>query len=477
MNFTFIFSAALYVSILIMVGLVFYFRQKNASDFMVGGRSVNFWVTAIATHATDMSAWLFMAFPGLVYREGLFGPFWVAVGLVVCMFLTWQFIAPKVRTLTEKENVSTLPAYFEKRFNDSSGILRTISALVCIVFFTFYISSGIVALGRTIEMTFGMPYHQGIFWGTLVMALYTLLGGFIAVAWNDFMQGMFVLVILFLVPIFGCVEVGGFSNVFAAVKSSNVSLSIFPDFSLKTFGSIIVAMFSWGIGYFGLPHILVNFMGIDDAKNMKKSQYMGIAWQILTLAFAMIIGFIGIAYFADKTLAGSELVFIVMAKNLFPAFMTGFVLCAILAAAMTTMDSQILVSASTIADDLYKRFFDKNMSSKKLLIVSQIAGVGITFFSFLLAFNNNKSILDLVKYAWSGLGASFGPLVIASFYSRWVTRAGAITGVLVGSASAAIWPHLNLPLAQAHIIPSFILSFISIYVVSKLSRVKVKGVD
>ncbi|MFH0898985.1 MAG: sodium/proline symporter [bacterium] len=471
MNFVFLLATLVYISILISVGVFFYFKQKNAADFMVGSRSLNFWVTAIATHATDMSAWIFMALPGLVYRQGLFEAFWIAVGLVICMFLTWQFIAPKIRIMTEKEDAPTLPAYFERRFNDTSGVLRTLSACICVLFFTFYISSGIVALGNTIEMAFSLSYFLGIFLGTFVMALYTVLGGFVAIAWNHFVKGVLILTVLFIVPIFGWIKVGGMSKIFTAVQNKGISLAIIPDYSLSTVGAILVALFSWGIGYFGIPHVLVNFMGIDDAKNMKKSQYLGTAWQILILSFALIVGLIGIAFFADKELVNSELVFVGMAKSLFPPLIAGLAFCAVLAAAMSTMDSQILVSASTIAEDLYKRFFDKKISSKKLLIVSQIAGVVITLISFFIAFFNRETrILDLVQYAWSGLGASFGPLVITAFYATWATRQGAIAGVLVGAISAAVWPHFNLPLAHAQIIPAFLLSFAAIWIVSMISK-------
>ncbi len=471
MDIIFFSSFAIYLTVLVGVGVIFAQRQKNASDFMVGGRTLNYWVTAIATHTTDMSTWLFMAFPGLIYTQGIFGC-WVAIGLVLGMYLTWKFVAPKLRVATEKYQANTLSSFFAKRFNDSSGLIEAITALVTIIFFTFYISSGIIGLGRTLEVTFSMNYHTAITIGTLVVGLYTLLGGFIAVAWNDFLQGMFVLVMLLIVPVYALWLLGGVGNVLSVIQAKNISLSLFPDYSSKTFLHIIISLLGWGLGYFGLPHVLVNFLGIQNVHEIKKAQRMGIAWQIITLVSATLIGLIGIAYFAQTGLQHSEFVFVTMAKTLFAPFMAGLVLCAILAAATSTMDSQILVSASTIAEDLYKRFYKKNVSGKQLLFVSRISGIIVIGVSFLLAFNSNESIYSLVYYAWSGLGGAFGPLLLASFYAPFdITKEGAIAGIITGAATAAIWPHMSLPM-MASLIGAYVISFTSIYVVSMVTGTK-----
>ena len=470
MDIAFVSSFFVYLGTITLTGLIFYRKQKKAEDFMLGSRTLNYWVTAIATHASDMSTWLFMAFPGLVYRQGLFAV-WTAVGLLIGMYFTWTYIAPRLRSYTEKYDSSTLSSFFAERFNDSSGSIRIVAAIITLVFFTFYISSGIVGLGRTIEITFGIDYHIGILVGTLVVALYTLLGGFLAVAWNDFIQGMFVLFIILGVPIAACLKTGGISTTLDIITQQNPgALSLFPDYSLSTFFTIITSALGWGLGYFGLPHVLVNFMGIDDVKNMKKARNMGMAWQIISLCGAVAIGMIGIAYFASSGLEQSEFVFIAMSKTLFAPFIAGLVLCGILAAAITTMDSQILVSASTIADDLYKKFINPKASSEKILTISRLGGFVITLISFLLAYNNNSSILDLVYYAWAGLGGSFGPLMIAALFWKNMTRQAALAGMISGAVTAGVWPHLHLPLPNDFaLIGAFIISFSCMWITTKIT--------
>lgn len=468
MNIWFIASFFGYISVLTTIGLIISRRQKSSADFMVGSRTINYWVTAIATHATDMSAWLFMAFPGAIYSEGLVAC-WAAIGLLVCMFLSWHFIAEKLRRATEHYQAHTLSSYFEKRFNDTSGTLRITSALIALFFFSLYISAGIVALGRALEATFGFSYHTGITLGTLTVALYTILGGFIAIAWNDFLQGMFVFFIILIFPIYALQLIGGFAPIIQASALKNISLSLLPDYSLATLGAVLIPAFGWGIGYFGQPHILVNFMGIDNPNEIPKAKYVGISWQIITLSAAALIGLIGIAFFKTP-LANNELVFIAMVKGLFSPLVAGFILCAILAAAISTMDSQILVSASMLTQDIYKKLFNKKATSKQLLTMSRLAAMFVIGFSFFLAFDNKESIFALVRYAWCGLGSTFGPVLILSLYSKKINRHGALAGILIGGFIAGIWRYLGLPFADYAVIPGFALSLISTIFVSRLTK-------
>jgi sodium/proline symporter len=466
-NILFIISFFAYISVLTLIGWIVSRQQKNSTDFMIGSRSVNYWVTAIATHATDMSAWLFMAFPGKVYSYGIF-QCWAPIGLITCMFLTWHFVAEKLRRATEKFQASTLSSYLEKRFNDVSGSLRIVSALFALFFFTLYISAGIVALGRALSATFGFSYFVSIMLGTLTVALYTILGGFIAIAWNDFLQGMFVLFIITLFPMYALYSIGGFGTITQAAMVKNISLALFPDFSLPTIGAALVLAFSWGLGYVGQPHILVNFMGIDDPNNIRKAKYVGISWQLVTLSAATLIGLIGIPFF-HTTLANNELVFISMVKALFTPLVAGLMLCAILAAAISTMDSQILVSASMLTQDIYKKIFHRNASPKALLTISRIAAVAIVLLSFVFALENKKSLLDLIAYAWFGLGSTFGPIVILSLYSKKVNKIGALAGIIVGGTTAAGWHLLQLPLANYPLIPGFSFGLCAILIASSLS--------
>jgi len=481
MDILFAVAFGVYFLGLTIVGWLFSSRQKNSETFSLGNRSINYWVTAVATHATDMSAWLFMAFPGVVYATGLFSA-WSAIGLVIFMFLSWHFIAGKLRRDTEKYNVLTLPSYFEKRFKDDSGLIRIVSSLIAIFFFTLYISAGIVALGRALEATFGFSYFTSIILGASCVSIYTVLGGFIAVAWNDFLQGMFVFFVMLIFPAYALYHIGGFGPILAVAKAKKINLSLFPDFSLTTLRNILVPALGWGLGYFGQPHILVNFMGIDNPKDIKKSKILGLSWQIITLLAATLIGLIGIAFFKSP-LANSELVFINMVKDLFTPLLAGFVLCAILAAAISTMDSQILVSASMFTEDFYKIGIDKTfwgdvyrpkgmneLFQKHLLLVSRISAIAIVLASVFLAINSEQTIFSMVRYAWCGLGSTFGPVLLLSLYWKKINRNGALAGILTGGLTSITWTYFNLPLADYSVIPGFVLSTVACVLISLIWR-------
>ncbi len=468
LTFAYIAAFVIYVVLLIIVGFIFRHTHKNASSFMTGNQSTSYWITAVATHATDMSTWLFMAFPGAVFARGLMAC-WDAVGLTFGIFLTWQCIAPRLRTLTATTHSSTLSTFFEKQFNDRSGLVRLVSACTATIFFTFYISAGITGLGQALEATFAIPYHAGILIGAWAVTIYTLMGGFLAVAWTNFLQGMFVLAVIMLVPLYAGWLVGGVPVVIAAMKLKGVALSLFDtDFSALCTSTLLPAL-AWGLGYFGQPHILVNFMGLDDVKNVRRAQVVGMVWHILSLTAATAIALIGIALFQQVSL-NQELVFVAMVKQLFPSFIAGWMLCAIFAAAISTMNSQILVAASTIAEDIYKTFFHPTLSSQQLIFVVRAAGFTITCVACCLAWGNHQSILDLVFYAWQGLGASFGPVVIAALYWPSITnRFGACASMITGGLIVGIWPYLGISF-NASLLVGFAASFLIMYLVSRLTR-------
>lgn len=462
MEFLILTAFIIYFCILTGIGIFFYTRTKTEADFMVGGRSVNYWVTAIATQASDMSSWLFLAFPAALYAHGL-PEAWTAIGLVIGMWCNWHFIAPKLRAVTEQYGSLTLSSFFEKRFNDTTGTLRLLSACMALVFFTFYIASSLVGLGRLFESAFGLSYQTGIIIGLLSAIIYTLVGGFIAVAWCDLFQGLFLLTMIVIVPIYTLYILGGIGPVLAAAHAHHLPLTLFPSLS-GTLGSILLA-FSWGLGYFGQPHILTNFMGIDDVRNVRYAKYVGISWQIIVLTAAACIGLIGIAYF-NNSLTHHEMLFVIMTKQLFHPLLAGFILCGILAATLSTLDSHILISGSVVAEDLYKKFWHQQASPTTVMWASRIGSIAISSLGLFIARNNSASIYDLVNYSWSGLGSSFGPLVIMSLYSKHVTRQGAIAGLLVGGATSAFWPYLNsgiLPL-----VPGFLAGLVTIWLVSRL---------
>lgn len=463
-NSAFIFAFSIYFCVLTAIGLFFYRRNKNAKDFMLGDRSMNYWVTAIAAQASDMSSWLFLAFPAALYTKGMF-EIWTAIGLIFFMFLNWHFIAPKIRVATEKYNNLTIASYFSSRYHDDSGSIRVISATMSLLFFTFYISSGLVGMGRIFEGTFQITYFHGVLIGLLAALVYTIIGGFFAVAWCNLFQGIFMLIMLLIVPVYGYFLVGGASSIIDAAHAQHVSLNLFP--SAYSLMQSLLLIGGWGLGYFGQPHILVYFMGIDDPKKIRFAKYVGISWMILALSAAAAVGLVGIAYFPHG-LANSELLFVIMAKQLFTPIIAGFVLCGIFAATLSTMNSHILISGSILAEDVYKKIFHPHASSVHVMLVTRIGILLISGIALCIAANNSNSIYDLVNYAWAGLGSSFGPLLIASLYTKWVTKQGAIASILIGGFTAGLWPYLTSSIMP--LIPGFAFSCIALIGVSLLTQ-------
>lgn len=459
-----ILSFAIYFLFLTSVGIYFYHRNKNVSDYSIGDRSLNYWVTAISTQASDMGSWLFLAFPAAIYTMGLF-EFWTAIGLVAFMFLNWQFIAPRLRYATEKYNASTLSTFFSERYNDRAGTLKIVSAIITVFFFSFYIAASIAAIGMLFEAAFGIHYMLGTVLGLACGLFYTLIGGFLAVAWCNLFQGLFLLAVILFVPIYAYFFIDGISAIHLAATAKQVSLSLLS--SEKSLFTALALAAGWGLGYFGQPHILINFMGIDDPKKISSAKWVGLTWQILVLSAAACIGLIGLAYFKE-TLANPELLFVIMTKQLFTPILAGFVLCAILAATLSTMDCHILVSGSTFAEDLYAQLRNTKSSPIELMQLSRIASIVISLFALYIANTNSSSMYYLVNYAWSGTGSAFGPLVIASLYSTYITREGALAAMCTGALVSGLWFYTGCTLYP--LVPGFFAGFIAMYAVSYLSQ-------
>lgn len=471
MNTLFLLPFAAYFCVLLAIGLISHHKQRSSADFIVGNRTLNFWLTALSAHASDMSSWLFMAFPAAIFLGGL-SQAWIAFGLIFGMLLNWQFVAKKLRTSTEKYDSYTLSTFFEKRFRDNTGILRILTAAVALFFLTCYVSAGLIAMGGIFESMFGINFYVGLTVATVVILIYTFVGGFITVAWTDLFQALFLLSMIVLVPIVAFLNLpGGTQAIFSAAEAKNISLNFIPDLSFDSLLAIVFLIFSWGLGYFGQPHIITKFMGINDAENVGKSKCIGMAWQISALSAAAAVGLVGIAYFADG-LAKPELVFVEMVKSLFHPLAAGFVLCGLMAASMSTIDSQILVCGSVFSEDLYKHFFKRHASPKELLAVTRLGVFLISALSLFFALSRNSTIQEAVLYAWSGLGCGFGPLVLMSLYSKSANNYGAIAGVLVGGVIAGTWSMINpfiTDITVPAMIPGFILSLLSIYAVSRLT--------
>lgn len=460
----------LYFAMLLSIGLICHRKQTTTSGFIVGNRSLNFWLVALSAHASDMSAWLFMAFPMKIFTLGL-SHVWVALGLLVGMFLNWQFVAPKLRTQTENLHSYTLSTFFEKRFNDTSGAIRFISAVAMLIFLTHYLSAGLIAMGNLFELVFGLNYIVGLLISMSVVVAYTFVGGFTTVAWTDLFQALFLLVMILLVPAFAFFEIGGWDPIFRAAQQNQIPLSFLPEASVDSYITIFSLSLGWGLGYFGMPHIITKFMGIKHVSDMRKSQWVGMSWQVVALGAAAFVGIVAIGYF-PQGLEKPEMVFVEMVKSLSHPFIAGLILCGIIAANMSTMDSQVLVCSSIISEDLYKHFWTKVPSDRKVLWTSKIAVILISVVSLLLAFNKSATIADTVLYSWSGLGSAFGPLVLASLYCSKANKYGALAGIIIGTLVVMVWPTLNPYVTKYEIlpmIPGFGLSFLAIYLVSKFT--------
>lgn len=457
-----------YFSLLLAIGIIFHKKQKTSSEFIVGNRSLSFWLVALSAHASDMSAWLFMAFPMSIFVLGL-PRVWIACGLLVGMYLNWQLVAPRLRSLTEEYHCYTLSSFFEKRFKDKSGAIRIISALVMVIFLTHYLSAGLIAMGNLFESLFGLDYFIGLSIAMLVVVIYTFIGGFTTVAWTDLFQGIFLLIMLLIVPAMAYLKIGSWDQIIESAQKQGISLSFAPEANFDAFFTIFSLALGWGLGYFGMPHIITKFMGIKHVSEMHKSKWLGMSWQLVTLMAATFVGLISIAYFPNG-LEKPELVFVEMVKDLFHPLIGGFILCAIIAANLSTMDSQILVCGSMLSEDLYVPLHHRPPSDRKILWFSKISVVFISLIALALAFKRSSTVLDTVLYSWSGLGSAFGPLVLMSLYSKKTNRYGAMAGILVGTLVSMVWPSLNPILTRYEVlpmIPGFGLSALAIYLVSR----------
>ena len=469
---------SLAVYFMVMLGIGLYAYRKSTSDvsgYMLGGRSLSPSVTALSAGASDMSGWMLMGLPGAMYITGL-SSIWIAIGLVIGAFLNYLIVAPRLRTYTEVANDSiTLPDFFENRFNDKTKILRLVSSIVIIVFFTLYTSSGIVAGGKLFESSFGLDYRVGLYVTAGVVVMYTLFGGFLAVSLTDFVQGCIMFVALVLVPIVAIDSIGGVSEMNNSINAINPEL--FNLFSGVGALGIISAM-AWGLGYFGQPHIIVRFMAIRSVKDVPKARRIGMTWMIVAIIGAMGTGFAGIAYVAKTGvhLTDPETIFILLSQVLFHPLIAGFLLAAILAAIMSTISSQLLVTSSSLTGDFYQAFLNKTASEKNLVLVGRVSVLLVALVAIYLAYDRNSSILSLVSNAWAGFGAAFGPVVILGLYWKNMNKNGALAGVISGAITVLIWVYApitingqSLSSLMYEIVPGFIVCTLAIVIVSRLT--------
>ena len=466
---------ALYLILVLAVGVVFFVKgqkkQGGDKDYFLGGRNMNGWVAALSAGASDMSAWVLMGLPGSIYLYGM-GQVWISVGLFIGTVCAWMFVAPGLRRFSIKaDDAITIPQYLTRRFKATSPALQIISAVIFIVAYCVYAASSIVACGDLFNTIFGMDKTVAMVGATCVILVYTFLGGFDAVCWTDFFQGMLMLAALMITPIvaLAAMNAADFAPLAAVVTPDNYyNVLSSGKFDWASISDILSGL-GWGLGYFGMPHILVRYMSIKSEAEMRKSRKVGICWTGIILLMATVVALVGHQFIGAYLEAGSQsMIFVTMVRRLFPAFIAGLLLSAILAASMSTADSQLLLSSSAFASDVYKPVIRKNASDKEMLWAGRAIVTVIAVVALFIAMNPNcAGIMALVECAWAAFGAAFGPAIILSLYWKRFTYKGAVAGIVVGFLVDAVWyAFLSTSTGLYEIIPGFIASMIAAVVVS-----------
>ncbi|MGB8714035.1 MAG: sodium/proline symporter PutP [Onishia taeanensis] len=471
-NLTIGITFALYLVVMLGIGVIAYKRTTNLSDYILGGRSLGPWTSAISAGASDMSGWLLLGLPGAAYVSGLSAG-WIGIGLLAGTWLNWLIVARRMRVYSFKSgDALTLPEFFANRFRDKTQLLRVVSAIFILMFFMFYTSSGLVAGGKLFETVFGLDYTLAVTVGTLAIISYTFFGGFLAVSWTDLIQGLMMAAALLIVPVIALSELGGFSGSSAQILAENGNmLKWFTDAntgeSLTAIG--IISSMAWGLGYFGQPHILARFAAIRSPNDIPAARRIAVSWSALCLICAMGVGLLGTVYMA-RDLGDGETIFMIMVNAIFHPVIAGVLLAAILAAVMSTADSQLLVSSSALTDDFYKAMIRKDASQSELVWVGRFAVIGIAVIAYLLALNPDSSVLGLVSYAWAGFGAAFGPALIMALFWRRMNTWGALAGILVGGVTVVAWAQISGGIFDLYeIVPGVIFAYIAIIVVSLIT--------
>ncbi len=463
-----------YLLVLLAIGIAAWRRTRDLSDYILGGRKLGSWVTALSAGASDMSGWLLLGLPGFAYAAGL-EAVWIAAGLLLGTYLNWRIVASRLRRQTEQHgNALTLPEFFEARFDDHSRLLRVIAAFFILLFFMFYTSSGLAAGGKLFNAVFDIPYATAVTVGALAVIGYTFLGGFFAVSWTDLVQGLLMALALVLVPAMAMVSLGGAGDALERLEAVNPHLlSFFTGSDGQPLTWIAIAsLLGWGLGYFGQPHILARFMAIHSYKRLPRARRIAVSWTAITLCGALFAGLAGIGVMEPPlTGADSEKVFIYLINGLLHPVPAGICLAAILAAIMSTADSQLLVASAALTDDFYKGLFRKHASERELVWVGRGTVIGIALLALMFALDPQSKVLDLVAYAWAGFGAAFGPAIILALFWPRMTRNGALAGIVVGAATVISWERASGGIFELYeLVPGFILSAAAIITVSLLDK-------
>lgn len=462
-------ALAIYFGVMLLIGYLAYLRTSDHEGYMLAGRGLPPWVAALSAGASDMSGWLIMGLPGAIYATGLIEA-WIAIGLLIGAYLNWLLVAPRLRAYTEiSRNSITLPSFFENRLRDETRLLRSLSSVVILVFFTLYASSGMVAGGKFYESAFGGSYMTGMLLVTVVTLSYTLFGGFLGASLTDVVQGLMMVVALVIVPLVAVRSIGGWdetARIVTEVGAGNLSLTGAGHMSAGAAALVILSGLAWGLGYFGQPHIIVRFMALRTPQEAASARRIGTTWQLVSLAGAVASGLIGIAYFNKFGGAptDAETVVLLISQVLLHPLVAGFVLASVLAAIMSTLSSQLIVCSSALVEDMYRALRKTEPDQRTLVILGRAGVLTVAIVAALLAANPNDTILGLVAFAWAGFGAAFGPIVLLSLYWRKLTNAGAIAAMVVGSVAVFVWRSLDTGLYE--LLPAFVVAMATAVVVS-----------
>jgi sodium/proline symporter len=464
-----IITFVLYLILLLGIGYYFYRRNESIEEYLLGGRRMGAWVTALSAQASDMSGWLLMALPGAIYAGGL-ADAWMAIGLFIGTALNWTLVSGRLRVYTQKTNTITLPSFFEERFGDPTGLLRIVSAIVILIFFTTYASSGRVAAGKLFQSTFGVSYTWAVVIGGAIIIAYTFMGGFLAVCWTDLLQGSLMLLALVAVPLIAYGRVGGADGIREAMAARDLPQGLLPTDGGIVMPLAIISALAWGLGYFGQPHILVRFMSAGSLTKLARSRVIAIVWVFFSLAGAVAIGLIGIGMFDAVPGGDPERIFIHMIAEVMHPWLTGIMLSAILSAIMSTIDSQLLVCSSALTRDFYQKVVERDAGQREVVLVGRTCVVAISAVAMVLALRPNDTILGIVAYSWGGFGAAFGPLVLFALFSKRTSWQAALAGMVTGTVVLVVWKQVGLSGHMYELVPGFLSNCAVVWTVGRHVR-------
>lgn len=479
-----------YLAAMVVVGVICAKKTDNVGDFYLGGRKLGPFVTAMSAEASDMSGWLLMGLPGLAYACGIAEAAWTGIGLAIGTYINWLIVSKRLRKYSQACGAITIPDLFSNRFRDKSGVLTLISALIIIVFFIPYTGSGFSACGKLFESLFGMDYHLAMIISAAVIIAYTTIGGFLAASMTDFIQSIIMSAALIVVMVFGISTAGGIDAVISNSTSMEGYLSLTQTFDVLKqetgeFGGLsIFSTLAWGLGYFGMPHILLRFMAINDSKKLKTSRRVATIWVVISLAIAVLIGIVGLAMTAngsigDLTQSDPETIIVVIANLLaklgpVTAIIGGLIIAGILASTMSTADSQLLAASSSVSENIIRQFFKLNVSEKTAMRIARVTVIIIAIIGVVIAWDPDSSVFQIVSFAWAGFGAAFGPVVLTSLFWKRTTKWGAFAGILAGGVMVFVWKFIIRPLGGVldiyELLPAFIVALAAIIIVSLLDK-------